>query len=55
MAWFYETFSMDILCYVFDYMGGIAGSSITLHIDDQSILYYHMDAYTSAMMGHSYF
>ena len=50
----YESFSMGISCCVFDYMQCITGSNVALYIDDQHILYYHMDAHRSIMMGHSY-
>ena len=47
-----ENFSMGIAFYVFNYMECITGANMALHIDDQHILYYHMDAYMSRMLEH---
>ena len=50
-----EYYSTNTVCYAFNYLEGISHKNIALHISDNHILYYHMDAYRSIMMGHSYF
>ena len=51
----YECYSIDIISHVFNYMECITGGNIVLHIDDQDILYYHIDVYRPIMMEHRLF
>ena len=47
----YESFSLDVIYCVFNYMPCITGGKMALDIDDQHSLYYHMDAYRPIIMG----
>ena len=44
-------YSRGIVRCFFDYMQCIIGVYMALHIDDQHILYYHIDTYRSNMLG----
>ena len=41
---------MDIVCCVFDDMDCLTGGNMALYIDDEHILYQHMDEYRSVMI-----
>ena len=46
---------MGVTCSTFNFVEFITGDNVALYIRDNHILYYHIHAFRSAMLGHSYF
>ena len=46
---------MGIICIILKLFECSTGSNMDLYINNNHILYYHMDVAKSSMLGHSYF
>ena len=43
------------ICIIFEFVECLSGHNLALYINNNHILYYHMDTVMSTMFGHNYF